>query len=62
MNLKRYLEEEDAPSLQELAEKASVSYTTLKSVRRGMRLKTYDVAKRVSDATDGNVTIKELCE
>ncbi len=62
MTLNEFVEKKGSPTLQELAETAEVSYTTLKSVRRGMRLKKYDVAKRVSEATGGKVTIKELCE
>lgn len=62
VNLKEYCEQEDALSLREIAEKADVSYTTVKSVRKGMRVKLYDVAKRISEATGGEVSIKELCE
>lgn len=62
MNLDKYLESPNALSLKELAKKAKISYTTLKNVRRGMKFKLYDNAKRVSEATNGKVTIKELCE
>ncbi len=62
MTFDEFMNQDDAPSLQDFAEDCGVSYTTLKSVRRGMKLDKYSVAKRISDATEGQVSIKELCE
>lgn len=62
MTLDKYLETPRALSLEELAEKSGVSYTTLKNVRRGMKLKLYNVAKAIQSATGGKVTVAELCE
>ncbi len=62
MLLSEYMSRENAPSLAELAEASGVSYTTLKAARRGMKLKLYDVAKKIEEATGGQVTVKELCE
>lgn len=46
----------------ELSKESGVSTQTIANVDRGMRLKTYDRAKALSDATDGAVTVAELCE
>ena len=62
MSLDEFFKKPNSPTPQELAEKAGVSYTTIKSARRGMKLKTYTVAKSISDATGGKVTVKDLCE
>lgn len=68
MRLSEYLDTPGAKGLQQISDDSQVSYTTLKAVARGMTLKKYDIAKRVSDAVgvgpDGNplVSIKELCE
>lgn len=49
-------------TLTELSKAADVSYTTLHKVKGGMRLKRWDIAKRISDATLGEVSVAELCE
>lgn len=46
----------------EFAKRSGVSYNTVKSVRRGLRLRLYDKAERISKATGGMVSIAELCE
>lgn len=61
MTLDKYLKK-TAMTMQALAERSGVSYNTIKSVRRGMKLSKYSVAKQISDATGGKVTVKELCE
>jgi len=45
-----------------IAEDAGVSYLTVRNASQGMRIKLYDVARRISKATDWVVTIPELCE
>ena len=48
--------------LTELSQRCGVSLLTLQNLERGSRLVNYTKAKAVSDATGGQVTIKELCE
>lgn len=48
--------------LKELSKKSGVSWVTLQKVMHGGRLKMYETAQKVSDATDGQVKVKELCE
>jgi DNA-binding XRE family transcriptional regulator len=62
VTLDGYLSRKDAPTAEELAKAAGVSYTTIKAVRRGMKVKMYSVAKAISDATGGKVKVEELCE
>lgn len=45
-----------------LASASGVSLVTIANVDNGMRLKNYDKAKALSDATKGSVTTEELCE
>jgi len=46
----------------EIAEKCGVSKLTVENASRGLKLSRYNIAKAVSDGTDGKVTVKELCE
>lgn len=62
MRLHEYFEKKGSKTPQEIAEESGVSYTTVKSARRGMAIKLYDVAQRISAATGGKVTVRELCE
>jgi transcriptional regulator with XRE-family HTH domain len=48
--------------LKELAKKSGVAFVTLMNLARGSKLVNYDKAKRLSEATDNKVSIKELCE
>lgn len=49
--------------LSEKTKKSSyVSALTIENVAGGLRLKRYDKAKSISEATGGDVTIAELCE
>lgn len=45
-----------------VADDSGVSYTSLKAYAHGKLVVRYDVAKRISEATGGAVTIAELCE
>lgn len=47
---------------EELAAASGVSVVTVNHVDNGMRLKNYEKAKALSDATKGAVTPEELCE
>lgn len=62
MKLREYFDSEGAPAPKDFATSCGVSYTTIKAVRRGLRLTNYDVARKISEATQGQVTVKELCE
>lgn len=62
MTLDDFLNRDDAPSMRQLAADAGVSYTTIKAVRKGMKLRLYDVAKKISEATGGQVRVEDLCE
>lgn len=48
--------------LKELAEKSGISYGTLVIVERGGKMDSYKKAKLVEQATDGKVTIRDLCD
>jgi len=49
-------------TLQRISEESEVSMVTLRHVMSGMKLKLYDKAKAISDATRGKVSVAELCE
>jgi predicted transcriptional regulator len=48
--------------MEDLSAMAGVSVVTLSSVDRGARLTRYALARAVSEATGGQVSIQELCE
>ena len=48
--------------LKRIEREANVGYTTLHRLMRGERIDSYSLAKRVSDATEGAVTVDDLCE
>lgn len=62
MTLEEFFSKKGAPDVREFAAKNGVSYTTVKACRRGMKLKMYNIAKKISDGTRGQVTVEELCE
>lgn len=67
MTLEEYFQKKGAPSVRQFAKRCGVSYTTVKNVRRGMKVKLYEVAKAISEATKPApekrplVTIEDLC-
>lgn len=61
MTLAEY-KERTGKSWRTIADESGVSLVTVRAVGNGMRLKNYGVAKSISDATCGDVSIKELCE
>lgn len=61
MRLGEYIDQK-LGTVKGLVKASGVSYQTVKSARRGMLIEKYHVAKAISDATSGAVTIKELCE
>lgn len=48
--------------LKELAKASKVSLLTLQNAERGGKISTYMKAKAISEATGGQVTVKDLCE
>ncbi len=62
MKLSEYFEQKKAPTTEAFAELSKVSHTTIKQARRGMRISKYQIAERISIATNGSVSIKELCQ
>ena len=39
-----------------------ISETTIRNAAKGCKISHYSIAKNIQTATDGQVTIKELCE
>lgn len=62
MTLDEYVRMRGRGTLTDLCKAADVSYTTLHKIKGGMRLKRWDIAKRISEATLGEVSVAELCE
>lgn len=48
--------------LKRIEREQGVGYNTLSRLMRGETLANYVVAKKISDATDGEVSVAELCE
>lgn len=70
MDFKAYVEKEmkrrrvtaATPVLVEVQSKSGVSMLTLRGLVRGMKLKRYDKAKKISEATGDKVSVEDLCE
>lgn len=62
MTLDQWLSSRPRGALKQLEFAASVGNVTLHKARRGVPLSRYAVAKRISEATGGAVSIAELCE
>lgn len=60
MTLDEYFRSKNALTPIELAEVSGVSYKTIKSVWRGMKLRRNDIAVAISAATKNKVTVLEL--
>lgn len=61
MNLTEYAQQQGHGALARIARRSGVSYTTVRFAAGGNPIKRYEVAKRISDATDGVVTVDDLC-
>jgi len=48
--------------LKTFSEKSEISLQTLQNIARGARMGNYPKAQKVSEATDGEVTIQDLCQ
>lgn len=63
MTLREYVHKNGGTeTLQRISDDSGVSMVTLRHVMSGMKLKLYEKAKAVSDATRGKVSVAELCE
>jgi hypothetical protein len=62
MLLKEYIEIHGRGTMKTLARDANVSYVTVRNSVAGMLIKRYEVARAISIATGGAVSIAELCE
>lgn len=69
MKLREYVKQEaerraesQRKVLESLVVKSGVSFFTCSLAARGGLLSKYQVAKAISDATGGAVTVRELCE
>ena len=62
MLLGDYIKKHGYGTMRLLANDSGVSYVTVRNATRGMLIKHYDVAKALSKATGGVVSIPELCE
>lgn len=49
-------------TLKRIERETGVGYTTLMRLNAGETIARYDVAKRIADATDGAVSVEDLCE
>ena len=63
MDLGTYVEQQERGALTRLQKSTGMSYAMLwKIATNGLRIKHYGVARRLSDATGGAVSIADLCE
>lgn len=62
MRFDAWVRKQPRGTLKRLERDAGVGYMTLMRAMRGDLIATYAVAKRISDATGGAVSIDELCE
>lgn len=63
MTLKEYIDTTPGMTVARMMWLTGVSYPTLSAVYKGQKpIGRYAVAKTISEATDGQVTIEELCE
>lgn len=62
MRLPDWIEQQGRGALSRLSEESGVCYPTVHSIFSGKQTPTYATAKRISDATFGEVSIAELCE
>lgn len=62
MLLSQWIQRQGHGAITRLASATGLNYTTVFYPCHGDPVKTYDVAKRISAATGGLVSIEELCE
>lgn len=62
MKFSAYIEREGRGSIQRVARDSGVSYQAVWYAKNGQPISRYVIAKKISLATGGEVTIKNLCE
>jgi hypothetical protein len=62
MRFSEWVEGQPRGAMKRLERETGVGYNTLARLRRGETLRRYDVAKTLSDATGGAVSVADLCE
>ena len=62
MTLKEWCAERGRGECARLARETGVSYKTVRAVAKGAILARYPIAKVLSEATKGAVSVEELCE
>jgi hypothetical protein len=62
MTFAEWVKDQPYGVMKRLEREHGFGYQTLSRVKRGERLKRYDIARRLSAATGGAVSIADLCE
>ena len=62
MKLNEFFEKNPTVTPESIAKKSGASVATVRNAARGLRITIYSVAKGISKATGGKVSIAELCE
>lgn len=62
MRFPEWVQTQERGALKRIERQTGVGYTTLMRLNSGDTIARYDVAKRISEATDGAVTVDELCD
>lgn len=62
MQLRDWLEQQPAGVITRLHHDTKLACSTIHKIKRGTMVPSYRVAKILSDATGGEVTIADLCE
>jgi len=62
MRLHDWIEREGPGALSRLMRATGLAYSTVTYIARGRKCPRYETAKRISEATGGEVSIPELCD
>lgn len=60
--MSEWVAREGSGAISRLSRETGLAYTTVFEAAHGRRAVRYETAKRISEATDGVVTIEEICE
>ena len=61
MTFKEWADQQPRGALKRIERELGVGYSTLMKLCAGGSVARYETAKRISDATDGAVSVEELC-
>jgi hypothetical protein len=62
MRFREWVDTQPKGTMTRIQRETGLGYTTIMRARRGEPIAHYETAKRISDATGGEVTVEELCE